>query len=171
MITDCSVAENMVLKDFCKPRFSWRRLFLNRKKIENFANERIREYDIKVDDCKNAVSTLSGGNQQKVCVAREISNESDVLIVAQPTRGLDVASIKQVHECILKHRDRGGATLLISSELDEIIELSDRIAVIYEGEIMGIVPAEERINLERISLMMTGVTKQEEGSEYSANKS
>lgn len=161
MILGCSVAENMVLKHFCDPPFSRYRFFLNRKHIEHFANHKIKEFNISVNSCKSEVSTLSGGNQQKVCLAREIADKPDVLIVSQPTRGLDVASIEHIHECILRHREEGKATLLISSELDEIIALSDRIAVMYEGKIMGIIPVVENVDLEKISLMMAGVNEQD----------
>ena len=122
----------------------------------------IQEFDIKVGHGTTKLSFLSGGNQQKVILAREISGKPQVLVAVQPTRGLDVGSTKYVRQCILEHREKGGATLFISTELDEIIAISDRIAVIYEGEIMGILPAVEEIDLERISLMMAGVRDQEE---------
>jgi ABC-type uncharacterized transport system ATPase subunit len=161
LILGCSVAENMVLKKFRDPRFSWHRLFLNKKNIEHFAEDNIRYFNVTVNSCRSHVSTLSGGNQQKVCLARELSDEPDVLIVSQPTRGLDVASTAYIHEYILRHREEGKAILLISSELDEIMTLSDKIAVIYEGKIIGIVPAVEITDLEKISLMMAGVGRRE----------
>jgi general nucleoside transport system ATP-binding protein len=157
LILGCSVAENMVLKKFRESRFSQHHFLLDSKRIERFAEENIRRFNIAVRSCKNHVSTLSGGNQQKVCLAREISDEPDVLIASQPTRGLDVASITQIHESLLRHREGGKAILLISSELDEILALSDRIAVLYEGRIVGFVPAAEDIDLEKISLMMAGI--------------
>lgn len=156
-IMDLSVAENLVLKNFRDPPFSKRGFFLNEKNILYNADQMIRDFDIKVSHGKIRISSLSGGNQQKVILAREISGKPEVLIAVHPTRGLDVGSTKYVHQCILEHRERGGATLYISTELDEVIAISDRIAVMYEGEIMGILPGGENINLERISLMMAGV--------------
>ena len=160
MIMDFSVAENLVLKNFRDPPFSKRRLFLNEKSIDFNADQMIREFDIKVSHGKIKVSYLSGGNQQKVILAREISGKPEVLIGMQPTRGLDVGSTKYVHQRILEHREKGGATLFISTELDEIIAISDRIAVMYEGEIMGIFPGGKDIDLEKISLMMAGIREE-----------
>jgi len=162
MIMDFSVADNLVLKNFRDPPFSRRGLLLNHKDITTNAVQMIQEFDIRVGHGKTKISFLSGGNQQKVILAREISGKPQVLVAVQPTRGLDVGSTKYIHRCILEHREKGGATLFISTELDEIIAISDRIAVIYEGEIMGILPAVEDIDLERISLMMAGVRDQEE---------
>ena len=118
----------------------------------------ISRFNIKTDKSKSFLNILSGGNQQKVVLARELSADPDVLIAMQPTRGLDVGSTKYVHETILKHRKKGKGILLISTELDEIIALSDRVAVIYEGRIMGILSQKDGFNLKKISLMMAGVT-------------
>lgn len=157
MITDLSVAENLVLKNFRETPFSKRRILLSRKNIDKNADLMIKSFNIKVNHGKVKTYFLSGGNQQKVVLAREISGKPDVLIAMQPTRGLDVISTKYVHQCILEHRESGRATLFISTELDEIIAICDRIAVIYEGEIMGILSGEENTDLERISLMMAGI--------------
>jgi len=157
LILEFSVAENLVLKSYRGPPFSALGILLSHKNIDTNAEKMIKEFDIKVSNGKVKVSFLSGGNQQKVILAREISCLPQVLIAMQPTRGLDVGSTKYIHERILEHRRKGGATLLISTELDEIIALSDRIAVIYEGEIMGILSGGAKVNLEQISLMMAGV--------------
>jgi simple sugar transport system ATP-binding protein len=101
------------------------------------------------------VATLSGGNQQKVVVARELSRPVTLLVAAQPTRGLDVGSIEYVHRRIIDERDRGAAVLLVSSELDEVLALGDRIAVMYRGRIVGIVPPST--SREQIGLLMAGV--------------
>jgi len=157
-IMDFSVADNLVLKNFRNSPFSKWRLFLLEKNIGSNGGQMIRKFDIKASNGKVKLSSLSGGNQQKVILSREISAKPDVLIAVQPTRGLDVGSTNYVHQCILEHRGRGGATLYISTELDEIIAISDRIAVIYEGEIIGILPGGENIDLEQISLMMAGIS-------------
>jgi len=154
---DLSVAENLILKRFRETPFSSKGLILEQTPIQENATRMIRQFDIKVPHGKAKVSSLSGGNQQKVILARELSGEPDVLVAMQPTRGLDVESTKYVHECVLEQRERGGATLFISTELDEIIDISDRIAVIYEGEIMGLLPGGEDVSLEQISLLMAGV--------------
>ena len=104
----------------------------------------IKEFDIRTPNVSVNASTLSGGNQQKVIVAREFSRPIEVLIASQPTRGLDVGSIEYIHNRIIEKRDEGTAILVVSSELDEILALSDRIAVMYRGKIMEIVPAGRR---------------------------
>ena len=157
MIMDLSVAENLVLKSFRDAPISMHRILLSAKNIYSNADQMIKLFDIKVSHGKVKTSFLSGGNQQKVILAREFSGKPDVLIAMQPTRGLDVGSTKYVQQYILEHRDLGGATLLISTELDEVVAISDRIAVIYEGEIMGILAHQEKNDLERISLMMAGI--------------
>jgi simple sugar transport system ATP-binding protein len=103
-----------------------------------------------------AAKTLSGGNLQKLLLARALARDPVVLVVHQPTRGLDIAATEEVHARLLALRDRGVAILLISDDLDEVLALSDRVAVIYEGRLMGIVPADE-VRLEEIGLMMAGV--------------
>jgi simple sugar transport system ATP-binding protein len=159
-ILDLSVAENLILKTFKNAPFCVHGYLLNRQVMISKSKEMIRIFDIKAEQPTTKVSMLSGGNQQKVVLAREMTGEPLVLLAAQPTRGLDVGATKYVHQCILDHRDKGGATLLISTELDEILALSDRIAIIYEGEIMGILSGGEHANLEEISLMMAGAKRQ-----------
>jgi simple sugar transport system ATP-binding protein len=134
LIMDFKIKENLVLQNIsCNP-FSHYGLILNRELVR-FSNDLINLFDIRPDDPEALVSSLSGGNQQKIILAREISHNPDVLIAFQPTRGLDVGAIEYVHRELLKLRDAGKAILLISYELDEIINLSDRIGVIYKGEL------------------------------------
>jgi general nucleoside transport system ATP-binding protein len=161
LILDMSVAENLVLKTFKQRPFSKKGLLLSRQEVLANAELMIKGFDIKTDHGLRKVSSLSGGNQQKVVLAREVTGGPRVLLAVQPSRGLDIGSTKYVHQLILDHRARGGATLLISTELDEIIALCDRIAVIYEGQIMGIVEGGEAIDLEEVSLMMAGAKRQE----------
>jgi simple sugar transport system ATP-binding protein len=141
-----SIAENLILDMYNRPPFaSGGNLQLSA--IEKNAEERIAEFDVRTPSAETPAGSLSGGNQQKVILARELGREHKVLIASQPTRGLDVGSIEFVHRRIVERRDHGDAVLIVSSELDEIYALSDRIAVVYEGKITGFrdpdVPAAE----------------------------
>jgi simple sugar transport system ATP-binding protein len=128
---------------------------LSKGAIDSNASDRVKEFDIRAQSINDNASSLSGGNKQKVVLARELSRNVKVVIASQPTRGLDVGSIEFVHERILAERSSGRAILLISTELDEVIALADRIAVIYRGEILGIV--EPSVSREKLGLMMAGV--------------
>ena len=121
------------------------------------ADELIQQYDIRTPNAETSAGSLSGGNQQKVIVARELSRPIKLLIASQPTRGLDVGSIEYIHSQILKRRDEGVAVVLVSTELDEILQLSDRIAVMYRGEIVAVVPAADATK-DYIGLLMAGVS-------------
>jgi simple sugar transport system ATP-binding protein len=112
-------------------------------------------FDVRTPSVMTPVSNLSGGNQQKVIVAREFSRPIRLLIASQPTRGLDVGSIEYIHQRIVEKRDEGCAVLLVSPELDEVMGLSDRIAVMYDGKIMDILPADQ-VTKEEIGLLMAG---------------
>jgi ABC-type uncharacterized transport system ATPase subunit len=146
LVGDFSVAENMVLDQYKQPPFA-SGINLNLGAIARTAAERVRQFDVRTTSVDTPVGTLSGGNQQKVILARELDREVKVLVASQPTRGLDVGSIEFVHRRIVEQRDHGVAVLIVSSELDEIYALADRIAVVYEGKITGFrppaVPAEE----------------------------
>ena len=124
--------------------------------VARSAKEKLSDFDIRASSVDVLVSTLSGGNQQKVIVARELSRPTTLLVAAQPTRGLDVGSIEYVHRRIVEERDRGAAVVIISSELDEVLALGDRIAVIYRGAIMDVV--DPSVGREAIGLLMAGVT-------------
>ncbi len=123
--------------------------------MEN-AEKLIGDFDIRTPSAVTPVGTLSGGNQQKVIIARELSRPIKFLVASQPTRGLDVGSIEYIHKQIVKKRDEGAGVLLVSPELDEIMELSDRIAVMYRGQILAVVP-NKGISKEYIGLLMAGV--------------
>ncbi len=116
----------------------------------------MREFDIRAGSVDDPVSSLSGGNQQKVVLARELGRPVKLVVASQPTRGLDVGSIEYVHQRIVAERDQGTAVLIVSSELDEVLALGDRIAVMYRGRIMGVV--DPSVGRERIGLMMAGVS-------------
>lgn len=142
LVMDFTVAENMVLENYHKEPFT-RKGILNHDEINNFSKDLIDKFDVRPRNHKQFARALSGGNQQKVIIGREISNDPDVLIAAQPTRGLDVGAIEYVHKFLIDQRDRGKAVLLISFELDEIMNVSDRIAVIYDGKIVDIIDAKK----------------------------
>ena len=137
LVLSFSVEDNIVLTSYYRPPFA-RGMIRNDEAIADAARGAIKEYDIRTPSEKVPVSTLSGGNQQKVIVAREFSGEPQLLILDQPTRGLDVGSIEFIHRQAVSRRDSGTAVLLVSAELDEVLELSDRIAVMYRGEIVAI---------------------------------
>lgn len=135
LVLKFDVSENTILETYKKPRFS-KRGFLKRDEIENFTKGLIEDYDIRPAGCEhNITEGLSGGNQQKIIIGREISNDPALLIAVQPTRGLDVGAIEYVHRVLIEERDKGKAILLISLELDEVMSVADTIAVIYDGQI------------------------------------
>ena len=158
LVLDFTVEENLVLQNYREPEFSKKGL-LNRDAIHKFADECVGKYDIRPGGCETrAAGTLSGGNQQKVIIAREVENNKDLLIAVNPTRGLDVGAIEYVHKYIVEQRNKGNAVLLVSFELDEIMSLSDRIDVIYAGQIVSEVAGKDADENE-LGLMMAGGEK------------
>ena len=155
MIKDFTVAENLILREHHKKPFSNQGM-LNLKAIEKHSDKLINNFQIKTPSQDTLAKSLSGGNIQKVVVARELSREPRVIVAAQPTRGLDVGATEYVRERLLEERKSGTAVMLISEDLDEILALADRIAVIYEGQIMGVIPREEA-SPEKLGLLMAGV--------------
>ena len=156
LVKDFTVAENLVLDLYDRPPYG-SRLALNLAEIESSARERVEQFDIRTSSEHAAAGTLSGGNQQKVIVAREFSRPLKLFVASQPTRGVDVGSIEFIHRQIVHERDIGTAVLLITSELDEVLALADRIAVMYRGRILAIVaPDTPR---EEIGLLMAGITE------------
>ncbi len=149
------IKDNLVLNTYYEPPFT-RGLNLNNGEIMKAAEQRVKEFDIRTPSITIPASTLSGGNQQKVIVAREFSRPIKLLIASQPTRGLDVGSIEYIHGQIVKKRDEGCAVLLVSPELDEIMGLSDRIAVMFGGKILDIIPAKDATK-EGLGLLMAGI--------------
>ena len=162
MIKEFSVAENMILREHHKMPYS-RYGFLKLRDISSHADELIRQFRVKTPSQETHAKNLSGGNIQKVVLAREISREPRAIIAAQPTRGLDIGATEYVREQLLLERRKGTAIMLISEDLDEILSLSDRIAVIYEGQIMDIVPRAEATP-EKLGLLMAGVHPEENAS-------
>ncbi len=152
------VTDNLVLCTYYAPPFA-RNGVLNHEAIDENGRRLVREFDVRTPSPYIPASKLSGGNQQKVIVARELSRPIKLLIANQPTRGLDVGSIEYIHKEIVRMRDAGCGVLLVSAELDEIIALSDRIAVVYKGQIMDTLPADQ-CTKEQLGLLMAGVTAQ-----------
>ncbi len=155
LVKEFTVAENLVLDIYDRPPFG-NRFVLRPTSVAASAKERIGQFDVRTSSAEAAVGTLSGGNQQKVIVAREMSRPLKLFIASQPTRGLDVGSIEFIHNRVVHERDAGTAVLLVSSELDEVQSLADRIAVMYRGQILAVVPPETP--REEIGLLMAGVT-------------
>ena len=157
LIGSFTVAENLVLDMYDRPPYSGR-INLDLAVIRENAEKRVEEFDVRTGSVDHAASTLSGGNQQKVVLARELSRPLKLFIVSQPTRGVDVGSMEFLHRRIVAERDNGAAVLLVSTELDEVLGLADRIGVMYRGQIIGEVdnsaPAEGRS--EEIGLLMAG---------------
>ena len=152
-----SVRENLILDLYRHDEFA-RGPALRLAEISANAEARIEEFDIRTESPESPVSSLSGGNQQKVVVAREFSRPLKLLIASQPTRGVDVGSIEFIHKRIIEERDRGTAVVIVSTELDEVYALADRIAVMYDGRMVGIVTPD--IAREEIGLMMAGATEE-----------
>jgi general nucleoside transport system ATP-binding protein len=157
LVLNYTIADNLVLGIHHRPPFV-KRLgidVINFGPIREKAERLVREFDVRPPDYENLAGNLSGGNQQKVIVAREFDQDPQLMIAAQPTRGIDVGSIEFIHQRLIQARDAGKAVLLVSADLEEILSLSDRIAVMYEGEIVGILDPDEATE-ERLGLMMTG---------------
>ncbi|HEV2362559.1 MAG TPA: ATP-binding cassette domain-containing protein, partial [Acidimicrobiales bacterium] len=160
LVLQLPIRDNLVLDMHGDSRFAG---FASRKlgAIRENAEQRLEEFDIRATSVDEEVSSLSGGNQQKVVAARELSRPIKLMIASQPTRGLDVGSIEYVHRRIVEERDKGCAMLIVSSELDEVLALGDRIAVMYRGRITGIVGPEA--GRDKIGLLMAGVSDAPEG--------
>ncbi|MGD8403098.1 MAG: ABC transporter ATP-binding protein [Anaerolineales bacterium] len=155
MIKDFTIAENMILREHHKQPYS-RSGFLNLGEISRHSEKLISQFQVKTPSQETLAKNLSGGNIQKVVIARELSRQPRAIVAAQPTRGLDIGATEYVRQQLIEQRKEGTAILLISEDLDEILALSDRIAVIYEGQIMDILPREQATP-EKLGLLMAGV--------------
>ena len=154
LVLDMTISENIALQTYYKEPLS-KNGILNYTNIHNYARKLMDEFDVRAANDYVPASALSGGNQQKAIIAREVDRDPDLLIVSQPTRGLDVVAIEYIHKRLIGERDKGKAVLVVSFELDEILNLSDRIAVIHDGKIQGIVtPAET--NKQELGILMAG---------------
>ena len=155
MVSSFPVKDNLVLQTYYIDPFS-HGIISNEREIEETAERLVKQYDVRTPNVFVPIGKLSGGNQQKVIIAREFSRNNRLLIAAQPTRGLDVGSIEYIHKQIVRQRDAGAAVLLISAELDEILSLSDRVVVMFGGKIMDDMPI-ERATRNLCGLLMAGV--------------
>jgi ABC-type uncharacterized transport system ATPase subunit len=158
LISSFSIAENLILDLHGRAPFA-RRGALSPARVAANADQRVKEFDVRLTSVQDPISTLSGGNQQKVVLAREMSRPLRLLVASQPTRGLDVGSIEFVHQRIVAERDNGTPVIIVSTELDEVLALADRIAVMYRGKIIGIVPGGTGRDV--LGLMMAGATAQD----------
>ncbi|WP_048148713.1 ABC transporter ATP-binding protein [Palaeococcus ferrophilus] len=156
LILDMTVTENSILGLHWHPNFQRFRGVIHWGKAREHARALIKQFDISAPGTEAPVKSLSGGNQQKLIVAREVSKEPVFIIAAQPTRGVDVASTEYIRNYLVRLRNEGKAVLLVSADLDEVIQLSDRMGIIYEGEFMGVVKPEE-VTIEEIGMMMGGI--------------
>ena len=166
LVGEFTVAENLVLDLYDQPPFA-RGIGMKPAVVADNASKQVEEFDIRAGSIGTPASTLSGGNQQKVVVAREMSRPLRLLIAAQPTRGLDVGSIEFVHRRVVAERDQGIAVLIVSTELDEVSALADRVLVMYRGHVVGIVPGDTDRDV--LGLMMAGVPPVEAEAEAAAN--
>ena len=156
LVLDYSLEDNIILERYFEPEFTNKFGFLKRKAIRSYANRLIKQYDIRSGQgAITTVRSMSGGNQQKAIIAREIDKNPEFLIAVQPTRGLDVGAIEYIHKQLVAERDAGKGVLLVSLELDEVMNVSDRILVMYEGEIVGEFDP-KKVSVEELGLYMAG---------------
>ncbi|MGN0315140.1 MAG: ABC transporter ATP-binding protein [Fusicatenibacter sp.] len=163
LVLDFSLEDNLVLQRYFEPQFTNKLGFLRRKEIRNYANRLIGQYDIRSGQGPvTKARSMSGGNQQKAIIARELDKNPDLLVAVQPTRGLDVGAIEHIHKQLVAQRDAGKGVLLVSLELDEVMNVSDRILVMYEGEIVGEFDPKQ-VTVEELGLYMAGSKRKEAG--------
>ena len=161
LVLGAPLTTNMVIKDFDRPPFS-RKGLLDQESIREYSASIVKEFDVRSGEGIDSLAgKLSGGNQQKAIIGREVTKDPDVLIAVQPTRGLDVGAIEFIHKALVTQRDKGKAVLLVSFELDEIFNLSDRIAVINAGRLVDIVKTEDT-DVHKVGLMMAGIKSEKE---------
>ena len=164
LILDYPLSYNLALKNYFKPEFVSKTGFLNFHKFDTYADELIDRFDIRSGQGRITMArSMSGGNQQKAIVAREIDQNADVLVAVQPTRGLDVGAIEFIHKQLVEQRDKGKAVLLMSFELDEVMDVADRVIVMFEGEIMGNLDP-KKVSVEEMGLYMAGVKREEKNA-------
>ena len=160
LVLDYTLAENMILQTYFKEPFQ-KNGFLQNNEIEKYSDRLIKQFDVRSGQGSDTVArSMSGGNQQKAIIAREIDRDPMLLVAVQPTRGLDVGAIEYIHKQLVNERDEGRAVLMVSLELDEVMNVSDRILVIYEGELVGEFKPEE-ITVEELGLYMSGSKRRE----------
>ena len=161
LVLDYTLEDNLVLQRYFEPEFTGKAGFLRRDNIRAYAERLIEDYDIRSGQGPVTIArSMSGGNQQKAIIAREIDKDPELLVAVQPTRGLDVGAIEGVHRQLVAQRDAGKAVLLVSLELDEVMDVPDRILVMYEGEIVGELDPKTTTQ-EELGLYMAGAKRDE----------
>ena len=161
LVLDYSLEYNLVLQRYFESQFTTKYGFLKRKEIREYSDGLIEEHDIRSGQGSITIArSMSGGNQQKAIIAREIDRDPDLLIAVQPTRGVDVGAIEAIHKQLIEQRDQGKAVLLVSLELDEVMDVPDRILVMFEGEIVGELDP-KKTTQEELGLYMAGAKKDE----------
>ncbi len=155
VIKDFTVAENFILHDHARPPYARGGLFMRFRGIRTASQQAIHDYEIKTPGTETPIKSLSGGNIQKLILARELGRKPQVLIAAQPTRGVDIGATEYIHQRLLEERSKGTAILLISEDLDEILALSDRVIVMYEGRVIGEMPR-ENVDIRQLGALMAG---------------
>ena len=164
LVLDFTLEQNMVLQRFQEPRFQ-KMGFMRKDQIRQYANQLIEKYDVRSGQGPITIArSMSGGNQQKAIIAREVDRDKPLIVAVQPTRGLDVGAIEYIHKELVAERDRGKAILLVSLELDEVMNLSDRILVLYEGQIVGELDP-KKTDVQELGLYMAGAKRTEKGGE------
>lgn len=164
LVLDYSLEDNIVLQRYFEPEFTNKAGFLKRKSIREYANRLIEQYDVRSGQgAITRARSMSGGNQQKAIIAREIDKNPELLVAVQPTRGLDVGAIEYIHKQLVAQRDAGKGVLLVSLELDEVMNVSDRILVMFEGEIVGEFDP-KKVTVEELGLYMAGSKRKEAGA-------
>ena len=161
LVLDYSLEDNLVLQRYFEPEFTTKGGFLRRDNIRSYAEKLIEEYDVRSGQGPiTAARAMSGGNQQKAIIGRDIDKVPELLVAVQPTRGLDIGAIEGVHSRLIAERDKGKAVLLVSLELDEVMDVPDRILVMYEGEIVGELDP-KKTTQEELGLYMAGAKRDE----------
>ena len=158
LVLDYTLEQNLVLQRYWQPQFE-RAGFIKSGEVRRYAQKLIEQYDVRSGQGPvTIVRSMSGGNQQKAIIAREIDKDPELLVAVQPTRGLDVGAIEYIHKQLVAQRDKGKAVLLVSLELDEVMDVSDRILVMYEGEIVGELDP-KKVTVEELGLYMAGAKR------------
>ena len=164
LVLDFTLEQNMVLQRFDEPQFQ-KAGFIRNDEVRDYAEKLIEQYDVRSGQGPVTIArSMSGGNQQKAIIAREIDRDKPLIVAVQPTRGLDVGAIEYIHSQLVAERDKGKAVLLVSLELDEVMSLSDRILVLYEGEIVGEFDP-KAVTVQELGLYMAGAKRAGEGGE------
>ena len=165
LVLDYTLEDNLVLQRYFEPQFVNGAGFLKRKNIRTYAEHLIDQYDVRSGQGPITLArAMSGGNQQKAIIARELDRDKPLIVAVQPTRGLDVGAIEYIHSQLVAERDRGKAVLLVSLELDEVMSLSDRILVMYEGEIVGQLDP-KKTTVSELGLYMSGAKRDNKGGD------